>query len=233
MHDQVVGEQFLLIGNVDIPASSENTMKLLGMLGGKGYLPNIIQEVSFVDGRSQNRLCLTNMVDVSINFNSDRIQIARSTPAGSYTKKQSFEELVSEVCQALIGEFDLDIRRAVLIREKMMHEYPENKMKDICQKFVGYGAEANPFEWLSRTSVMLGENDAKILKIVEVGRAYGFYQGDVLKPFDRIRAKVEAGTDMLNQQLRIDLKQSLVLLGDFEAVISEAYESLENVYHQA
>lgn len=233
MPDQVVGEQFILIGNVDIPATTENTMKLLGKLGSKGYLPNIIQEVSFLDGRSQNRISLTNMADITIQFNSDRIQMIRGVPVGGAISERPFAEVVRELCEAISGEFQLNIKRVVLVREKMLLEYPNEKMQEICKKFIGYGSDEVPFEWLSRTSVILDDADSKKLKVTEVGRAQGFLQaGSIQKPFDTIRIKIEVGTDMSDQQLNFNVNDALNFVLPFESVLSSSYEALNRACHE-
>ena len=231
MPGNLTGEQFLMIGAVDIPATTENTMKLLGRLGIKGYLPSVTQEISLADGKSQNRISLTNMVDVNIGFNSDRIQIVRSHRLGARSSEVLFQQLVADLCDALSEEFSLDIHRVVLVREMMKEERDRSTYARVCKRFLAYGSEDNPFEWFSRTSTLVESDGNKFLKVVEVGRAQGIVQHVSMQaPFDAIQTKIEVGTNMLDKTLRFTVKSAAELMGQLNGILDSTSAELDNVY---
>lgn len=233
MLDQIIGEQFILIGQVDVPATPDSTMRLLAKLGPAGFMPSIVQEVSMVDGRSQNRLSFNNMADVVINFNSDRVTLTRSPDQSGTISSKPFLELVKQVCSALLEMDAIDTKRVVLLREKFLADYPEPKMQEVCRKFVGIGAEVSPFEWFSRVSSLVEVSDKTILKVVEVGRTQGVVQvGGVQKNFDRVRSKIEIGTNMFDEQARYSISQASDLAVFFEDELSKAYAEVEKNYHE-
>lgn len=231
MPGNIIGEQFLMIGAVDIPATTENTMKLLGKLGAKGYLPSVTQEVSLIDGKSQNRISLTNTVDVNIGFNSDRIQIIRTPRADVKSADVPFQQLVADLCEALSEGFSLDIHRVVLVREMMKEERDKSAYDRICKRFLVYGSDDSPFEWFSRSSNLVDSQNGKLLKVVEVGRAQGLIQHGALQtPFDAIRTKIEVGTNMLDQSLRFTVMSSAELVGQLSDLLDTAFSDIERVY---
>lgn len=232
MSDKVIGEQFVLIGSVNVPATPESTMKYLNKLGPAGFMPGITQEVSLADGRTQNRLSFNNMSDVSINFNSDRIILTRGAGQKGEVSGEPFADLAKKLCDALEGTSAIEIKRVVLVREKFMTEYPENKLSDICRRFLGTVGDVVPFEWFARSSTFVERPSTKFLQVIEVGRAQGVIQTPTSKyEFDRVRAKVEFGTNMFDESTRYTIDQALGLLSQFEAGVGEAFAKIEATYH--
>lgn len=231
MPGKIIGEQFLMIGAVDIPASTENTMKLLGSLGVHGYMPSITQEINLIDGKSQNRISLTNTVDVNIGFNSDRIQIIRNPRPDGRESDVEFQRLVTDLCAALHQNFALDIHRVVLVREMMKEERDKSAYTRICKRFLVSGSDQDPFEWFSRVSNLIEVEGNKLLKVVEVGRSQGvMQQGTVQTQFDAIRTKIEAGTNMFDNTLRFTAESASDLVGPLSKLLDSAYAEVDNVY---
>jgi len=231
MAGKIIGEQFLMIGVVDIPASPENTMKLLASLGSKGYLPSITQEISLIDGRSQNRISLTNTIDVNIGFNSDRIQVIRTPRPDDRPAEIPFPTIVAELCDALKQSFELDIHRVVMVREKMKDERDKSAYDRICKRFLVYGSDENPFEWFTRSSRFLETDTDTLLKVVEVSRAQGFIQqGTAQTPFDAVRTKIEIGTNMMDKSMRFTIDSAAALIDTLHGQLDSSFVHVEEAY---
>jgi hypothetical protein len=183
-----------------------------------------MQEWNLQDGRALNRMSLTDTVSVTINFNSDRIQMIRAYNP-TVPAKRPFVELAVELLESL-SAFGLRANRCVLVHEKLMAEGSLEKLRAIRLKHLVDDGKPEPMEWFLRTTELKETSPDFILTLMEVSRLQGTIQVEgQMTTFDRIRYKSEIGTDMRNQENRFAIPDLIPhVLGfndDQQVVISE------------
>lgn len=234
MTSYTLGEQFLLIGAVDIPATPENTMRLIGVLGGDGFFPAVIKEINLEDGRAINRLSLTNTIDVDIQFNTDRIQIIRSRRPDGQASGIELGAIARKLCRALQDDFNIGISRVVLVADHLYDDGNVQKIGEAYKKFINNYSSGEPFEWFYRVS-SLQDNPPiplTVMKVVEVSRTQGtLILGKGPKNFDAIRMKIEVGTNMHDSSLRFSPAEAVDLIEPFGEILNASFKELEEVYN--
>jgi len=233
MTDVIVNEQLLLFGNVDVPMSNENTLKLLQVFGVKGYIPNVVQEVNMLDGRSTNRMSLTDGKTLSVNFNTNQIIMACNYNP-QFPETRDFLQLAQELVEGLIPLFDLRVARCVLVKEKMMGDDNPDKIRAARLQLMVEDGAPEPIEWLLRRSIIDENGGETLLKLTEISRAQGFIHEDGnATAFDKVRFKSEVGTDLRNTVNRYTLGDILPLLQKFRDIQTDVFNSWERQYREA
>lgn len=235
MSDMLVNEQLIFFGDVDIPLNNDNTMKLLQSFGDLGFMPNVVQEINLQTGQSLNRMSLTNSIDSTITFNTDRIVLSRAPKLGE-PELPGFVDLAVECTQRIAKAFDFKINRCVLSKEKFMAECSEEKMNATKSAFLNSSDNEgeNTFEWFVRRSIAFTDKEESLLKVLEVGRLQGnFAINSVLTDFDRIRIKAELGTDFFNRENRYALKDVPALIFNLKKIYDDFFSGLERIHHES
>ncbi|MBD8791221.1 hypothetical protein IFR09_16985 [Pseudomonas syringae] len=227
----LLNDQFLLFGAVDIPATTENSMKLFKSLGDKGFFPQIVREINSENGAVLNRLGFTNTADMEIVFNTDRVQISKAGPAEGRSAI-SLEEVSRGVCEILQSEFNLSMSRVVLISEKLVEDSNKDRFESSHARFINAADVEGMFEWQYRTTRVIQRDKATFLGVQEVSRAHGtMVMNGNSKNFDAIRMRIEMGTNVLESNVPYTPLESFGLYNKLLSEVESSFKVLDGIYN--
>lgn len=222
----IINEQFVVHGNVDFPPTDQNMVPIITVLSPLGFMPNTVQEIN-ADGTATFRMALGNMKDTQIIFGVNKVQVTRSAPLNSQSTGD-FIEFALGVLEKINTVREIVLTRIGMTRDRFLSEASPDEMDGVFRNLFSDNVGVVPFEWSFRTTsycTIQSEND---LIVTEIGRAQGTINDNGrLSEFDRLRLKVDVGTDHKNTTPRFKFAELRDIANKLDAKIVEQEKLVE------
>ena len=228
----IIGEQLVIFGNVDFPPTDQNMVNVISALSPMGYMPSTVQELNPNDGSSNIRLVLGNLKDTQILFGLNKIQISRTEPP-HLPSSGNFINFALGILEKINTFRTFNLNRVCVIRDRFLSEASEPEMNVAYGKIIKIQSDPVPFEWALRTTQKEPIGKESGVVITETSRSQGTINNNgILTQFDRLRLKIEAGTEIDNSNMRYAFTDLRLLAHQLDSKVNESSESVERLLYE-